>query len=311
LGLLASAFVLASALWTIRNESHPLLSFFLWAGPLLSAGVAALYSTFSHRRAQREAEAEAAKQRAAASEQLALSEQRRVRSERLATLGQLAASVAHEINNPIATVKMNLSCLKQELEDRFQPLPPELAELLSETHAGVDRIRQIADDLRTSSREDSGALEICAPAEVLGETIRLASARLKKSQIQVHQNIPAELPKVLANRRQLSQVFLNLLVNAADAADERAKKEPAQVRIAASAVEDQLAVYFEDNGPGIPESVLPRLFEPFFTTKPPGKGTGLGLCISREFIERFGGSLRAENIPGGGARFVVELAIRQ
>jgi len=103
------------------------------------------------------------------------------------------------------------------------------------------------------------------------------------------------------------QVLLNLLVNAADAVELVTPSRPAHIGVGARRVDGGVRVVVEDNGPGFAPEVLSRLFEPFFTTKPPGKGTGLGLALCREFVSRAGGSLQAENRPEGGARFVLRM----
>jgi C4-dicarboxylate-specific signal transduction histidine kinase len=122
--------------------------------------------------------------------------------------------------------------------------------------------------------------------------------------------IPAELPEVFATRRRLAQVLLNLLVNAGDALEE-ARVQGGEVRVTGVVQGDKVTLLVEDNGPGFPPEVLPRLFESFFTTKGPEKGTGLGLSLSREMVERFGGRLTAENRPEGGARLRLELPVHK
>ncbi len=118
--------------------------------------------------------------------------------------------------------------------------------------------------------------------------------------------VPTDLPEVFATRRRLAQVLLNLMVNAGDALEE-AKVQGGEVRVTGVAEQERVVLLVEDNGPGFPPEVLNRAFEAFFTTKAVDKGTGLGLSISRELVERFGGSLRAENRPEGGARLRLEL----
>jgi signal transduction histidine kinase len=285
------------------RSTHDLLH---WLTMYFSACAMAGYACFSFRRVRR-AELAHARSSAEALGQLALSERRRTQTERLAVVGQLAAGVAHEINNPLAYVKSNVTFLRTEVLGERQAPPQELREAFEEAGMGIERIRQIVTDLKSFSREDAGEVEEVALEELVQEALRLSSARLKAAG-SVTPEIGAQLPRVRANRRQLSQVLVNLLINAADAVEESAPTAPrikVQVRQHAEGV--QLAV--EDNGPGLPEPILGRLFEPFFTTKPPGKGTGLGLALSREFVERFGGTLRAENRPEGGARFIVELKI--
>jgi signal transduction histidine kinase len=246
-------------------------------------------------------------------EQLAESERRRMKAERervevdrLVLVGQLAAGVAHEVNNPLAFVKSNLSFLERELRGEGGPLDVgELRDVVAETQDGVLRIQQIVMDLRRFSREidegDDGRAE-----DAIQEARRLASVRLRGLG-DVTLEIGAELPPVRLGQRHLVQVLLNLLVNAADAVEDAEPARRAAIAVRARKVEGGVRLEVEDNGPGIPQEVLARLFEPFFTTKPPGKGTGLGLALCREYVARVDGSLHAENRPEGGARFVMWL----
>jgi C4-dicarboxylate-specific signal transduction histidine kinase len=214
--------------------------------------------------------------------------------------------VAHEVNNPLAFVKANLSFLEEELGEH-PPVPgrEDLRGVIAETQQGVLRIQQIVTDLRQFSRKSS-TVEECAVADAVEEAQRLASVRLN-SLGEVVRELPTNLPRVRMGQRQLVQVLLNLLVNAADAIESAQPRRPARIILRARPCAGGVCLEVEDNGPGIPPEVMPRLFEPFFTTKPPGKGTGLGLALSREYIGRTGGSLVAENCPGGGARFVIQL----
>jgi signal transduction histidine kinase len=262
----------------------------------------------------REAEKVAQEQRLKALEQLAESERRRLQAEReraevdrLVLVGQLATGVAHEVNNPLAFVKSNLHYLERELLD--EDSPPDMAEvreLLDETRQGVLRIQQIVTDLRRFSREENAPCERSSPQEAVEEARRLASVRLN-SLGEVVLDIAPGLPAVCLGQRHLVQVLLNLLLNAADAVETAEPPRPARIGVRARRVEGGVRLEVEDNGPGIPPEVLPRLFEPFFTTKPPGKGTGLGLTLCHEYVSRAGGRLTAENRPEGGARFILTL----
>jgi C4-dicarboxylate-specific signal transduction histidine kinase len=238
-------------------------------------------------------------------EKLAISERRRTHSEKLATLGQLAASVVHEINNPVAFIGANLHYLEQEVLSETPPSREELAEVFRETRVGVERVRQIVADLRGFSRMDEEVPTKCALADVVSDAARIARLKLQHvARLEV--DIPAELPPVLAIRRRLAQVLLNLLVNAGDALEGRPGSE---VRITGRQEGSRVLLLVEDNGPGFPPDVLPRLFETFFTTKGHEKGTGLGLALSREMVEQFGGTLVAENRVEGGARLRLELPV--
>ncbi len=246
-------------------------------------------------------------------EQLAESERRRMKAERervevdrLVLVGQLAAGVAHEVNNPLAFVKSNLSFLERELRGEGGPLDVgELRDVVAETQDGVLRIQQIVMDLRRFSREidegDDGRAE-----DAIQEARRLASVRLREVG-EVALDCPAELPPVRLGQRHMVQVLLNLLLNAADAVEEALPPRRARIVVRARVVEGGVRLEVEDNGPGIRPEALGKLFEPFFTTKPPGKGTGLGLALCREYVSRAGGTLVAENRAEGGARFIIEV----
>ena len=250
-------------------------------------------------------------------EQLAESERLRARAEleraevdRLVLVGQLAAGVAHEVNNPLAYVKSNLSFLEREVRGEEGPLDrDELRLVIAETQQGVLRIQQIVTDLRGFSRaRDAGEPERGLIEPALLEATRLASVRLSERG-QVALALDPELPAVKLGHRHLVQVVLNLLINAVDAVEMANPGSMAHLSVRAWKVEDRVRVEVDDNGPGVPPDVLPRLFEPFFTTKPQGHGTGLGLALCREFISRTGGTIHAENRPGGGARFVLLLPV--
>jgi signal transduction histidine kinase len=225
-------------------------------------------------------------------------------SERMAVIGQLAAGVAHEVNNPLAFVKANLRFLREEASAS----DPEIGKAFDETLAGVERIQQIVSDLRSFSREDAEVTEPCRLEDVITESVRLASVRLKPL-VTVKVETPADPTYVKAGPQRLSQVLVNLLMNAADALEEVKGKRPPTVRVIVTRSEGRALLAVEDNGPGIPLAILEKVFEPFYTTKAPGKGTGLGLSLGREYLAHFGGTLRAENLPGGGARMVVDLPL--
>jgi two-component system, NtrC family, sensor kinase len=242
------------------------------------------------------------------SQALRLSETRRAQAERLAIVGRLAAGVAHEINNPLAYVKAKIGVLRRDLfED--QPLPKDEAmQLLEETSAGIDRICQIVLDLKSFAREGTDEVEPVDVKDLVEGAVRLASVRLPPG---VKVSVRVErLVLVRANRRKLSQVVLNLLVNAGEALEE-ARTPGGRVLVHGEVASDGYTLHVDDTGPGLPEAVLQRLFEPFFTTKGPGKGTGLGLALSREYLAGFNASIRAGNRPGGGARFSLHLRLAQ
>ncbi|HEX8437201.1 sensor histidine kinase [Archangium sp.] len=302
---IASALGVMGLQWMEHHHPGHAVAWALMVGTATFFGV---YGSTQFRKAQAaEDEARLERTRRESLEKAAVAERHRAQTEKLATVGRLAASVMHEINNPLAFVRSNLDFLRTEVLE--QPLPEEtrteLAEVFEETRTGVERIRQIVSDLKGFSRMDGEEPSECALADVVSDAARLAAMRLKHvARLKVE--VPADLPEVFATRRRLAQVLLNLLVNAGDALEE-AKVQGGEVRERGLAEEGRVVLLVEDNGPGFPPDVLQRLFEAFFTTKALDKGTGLGLSISRELVERFGGTLRAENRPEGGARLRLEL----
>ena len=279
----------------------------LWSGLSVVAGAIGMYGTYAHGRLLQD-KLRHERERAETMRQLAESEQRRGRFERLALVGQLAAGVAHEINNPLAFVSANLHHL-EELRARGEACSPqELAAIHRETLEGVERIHQIVRDLKSFARDDSGDGEICSTAEVVAEALRLGRSKLNGA-VRVIDEVPSQLALVRFGRGRFVQVVLNLLTNAVDAMAASGAPRGREIRIGAKEHADTVILHVEDNGPGIPEGVLERMFEPFFTTKPPGVGTGLGLALCREYVERVGGTITAENKEGGGARFIVTLPV--
>jgi signal transduction histidine kinase len=233
-----------------------------------------------------------------------------VQSEKMRSLGQLVAGVAHELNNPIGFVHANLQLLDDYVGRLLQPdLDPErrrktqeaIAKLLLRSREGTERVKQIVQDLRTFSRTDQAELQQVNLADEIDRTLALIEGRLKG--IQVDRDY-GELPPVRCYAGQLNQVFLNLLMNACDALDGKGT-----IRIRTRREGDGVRLEFEDDGPGMPPEVLSRIFEPFFTTKPVGKGTGLGLSLSHGIVARHGGVMEVASRPGEGARFTIRLPL--
>lgn len=229
--------------------------------------------------------------------QLADTQAQLVRSERLATVGQLTASIAHEVNNPIAVIQGNLDLVRELLGPDAARVAPEL-KLADEQ---IARMRLIVTQLLQFSRpsEFAGYVESVAPARVLDDCAVLVGHLLATTRIEVRRRDGATRA-VAINRQELQQVLVNLLVNAIHAMPDGGTLELA-TRDAAGWVEIEVA----DRGPGLAPEVLAQLFQPFVTRKK--DGTGLGLWISRGIVERYGGDIVAANRDGGGAVFTVRL----
>jgi signal transduction histidine kinase len=232
-------------------------------------------------------------------------------SDRMVTMGTLAAGVAHEINNPLAAVIGNLDVLSSETEKLAagQPMSSddlrEMVEILDDARGAAERVRIIVRDLKMFSRVDEEARQAIELRRVLEGAIKMTwneirhRARLVKDY--------AEAPLVYANEARLGQVFLNLILNAAHAIPE-GSAERNEIRLVTSTDSAGRAlVEIRDTGAGIPEEVRHRIFEPFFTTKPLGVGTGLGLSITYNIVTRLGGTIDVETALGRGTTFRVTL----
>jgi signal transduction histidine kinase len=221
------------------------------------------------------------------------------RSERMASLGTLAAGVAHEINNPLTYVVANLEELETACAGR-----PELLEPVRQAREGVERVREVVRGLRSFSRGGSTRGPVDVAAE-LASALRIARNELSHRATLEVQVDP--MPAVDAKGHALGQVFLNLLLNAGQALPEGTGR-PGRVRVHASTdPRGRARVEIADDGVGIPPEVLPRIFEPFFTTKPVGVGTGLGLAIAHNVVTEAGGTIEVESQLGAGSTFRVLL----
>jgi two-component system, NtrC family, sensor kinase len=238
-----------------------------------------------------------------------------ISSDRLATIGQIAASIAHEINSPLSYVCMTQGFLSEtiaHLEKHDDPATKqrmigEARELLGDLDLGVTRIREIASDLRVAARSDQdGRGERVDLSDAIKSAIRITAARIRPAATLVTEL--AEQATVIGSAGRLSQVFVNLLVNAAQAIESSGGSER-EIRVSSEIAGDLVTARVSDTGPGIPPEIIERVFEPFFTTKKAGSGTGLGLSISRDIVRAHGGELRVESVLGGGATFVIMLPL--
>jgi two-component system NtrC family sensor kinase len=234
-----------------------------------------------------------------------------LQSEKMRSLGQLVAGVAHELNNPIGFVHANLQLLPGYVDklieaqegggDASKPREA-IRKLLSRSREGTERVKNIVMDLRSFSRMDQAELTDADLNAELTRTLGLMEPRFKDG-IRVERHF-GQLPHVRCYPAQLNQVFMNLVMNACDALDGRGT-----VSITTEPREQGVRVSIEDDGPGISPAIRARIFEPFFTTKPAGQGTGLGLSISHGIVERHGGTLSVECPPTGGTVFRIDLPL--
>ncbi len=244
-------------------------------------------------------------------------EARLIRADRMASLGTLAAGVAHEINNPLTYVLLHLGYLARELpklgaalrgNDDAERRLDDLGRRIAETLDGVERVELIVRDLKLFSRPEAERREPVDVRRVIDSAANMAAseirhrARLRKEYMHVR--------PILATEARLGQLFLNLLVNAAQAIPE-GEADKNEISISVHEKGERVVVEVRDTGCGIPPEVQARIFDPFFTTKPVGVGTGLGLSICHGIVESLGGEIRVESRPGAGSKFTVLLPAAQ
>lgn len=264
-----------------------------------------------------------------------------VQKEKMSSLGQLVAGVAHEINNPVSFIYGNLTPAREyiqnligllQLYQKHYPNPvaeienhstaieldfliEDLPKLLTSMQSGANRIKEIVLSLRNFSRLDEAEMKKVNIHDGIDSTLLILEHRLKATT--QHPKIAvireyADLPPIECYPGQMNQVFMNILANAIDALEESMIEHP-QIRVQTQSIDtEQVKITITDNGVGIPENIHSQLFNPFFTTKPVGKGTGLGLSISYQIItEKHRGKLQCISFPGEGTEFAMEIPIHQ
>lgn len=231
---------------------------------------------------------------------------RLVEADRLAALGVLSAGIAHEINNPLAYLLLNLEFLSRELPT----LPKDPSKLdalmvrVRDAFHGAERVASIVRDLRTFARADEGVRGPIDVQAALESALNIAGSEIKQKATLVRDYQP--VPPVDANPNRIEQVLLNLLLNAAQSIS--GHETPGQeVRARLRSSDGQVSIVIEDTGSGIPEELHNKIFDPFFTTKPVGVGTGLGLSICRSIVRGLNGEISVSSAPGRGSQFTVSL----
>jgi signal transduction histidine kinase len=280
--------------------------------------------------------------------ELQQTQMRLVQSEKMYSLGKMVAGIAHELNNPVSFIDGNLVYALHYIDDLLEllhlyikhypnPVPEiqekaekidldfvmrDLPKLLNSMQVGTERIAQLVKSLRNFSHLDQAEKKAVDLHQSLDNTLLILQHRLKPTSkftgIQIIKKY-GNLPLLECYPGQLNQVFMNILSNAIDALEEsginqqeieRTDKEIPRIQIRTDATNDKVIIRFEDNGPGMPQTVSDRLFDPFFTTKSFGKGTGLGLAISYQIVvEKHGGRLECVSTLGEGAEFIIEIPL--
>jgi histidine kinase len=239
-----------------------------------------------------------------------MAEQHLIQASKMATLGEMATGVAHELNQPLSVIKTASSFLRRKAVTGEQMKPDILRTMAEEIDTHVDRASKIIGHMREFGRKSDVAKEKVQVNHVLRRAVDFFHQQLKLREIEVQEHLEADLPLILADPNRLEQVFVNLLINARDAIEHKAERQNGKgefKRITLRTRADDWAVVIEvtDTGTGIPEALLDRIFEPFFTTKKVGKGTGLGLSISYGIVQDYDGTIKVESKEGQGATFII------
>jgi len=224
-----------------------------------------------------------------------------LQNEKMASLGKLAAGVAHQLNNPLGGIMLYSRLIQEECE-----LSDQANEDLTRILRDAERCRDTVKELLVFARQTRQEKQYHDINKSLTRTLFLLEKQVLFQNIQIETRLDAELPQVYGDIQQLNHVFMNIILNAAQAMDGKGKLSISSVL---SSDHQNVIIEFSDTGPGIPEDVLPHVFEPFYTTKDEGKGTGLGLSLAYGIVESHQGKITARNNPDHGSIFTIELPI--
>jgi signal transduction histidine kinase len=237
-------------------------------------------------------------------EELRTTTQQLWQAARLAGVGELAASIAHELNNPLGTISLRIeSMLAKTLPDDPRRKALEIVE------QEVERMARLVGNLLQFSRAGMDRVSTVDVCEEVHRTLELIEHHLRKHQVRAEPDCAPAISVIYADRQQLRQVLLNLFTNAVDAMPGGGRLVP-RVRSGELAGRPAVVVEVTDTGTGIPPELIPRVSEPFFTTKPEGKGTGLGLAICRRIVKQHQGTMEVESRPGEGTTVRIALPVR-
>ncbi len=286
---------------SLRSRTNELVPVLATARAVEDGGFALGFLTMRLRSVAASDVVEARLGEARAHERLGVMEAELAQAGRLASIGELAAAVAHEINNPLAYVSANVELLATE-----EPTAEERGRLIADVQHGLGRIRDIIASLKKMSRVDNVTARPVSCTGVLEDALKIAGNAIRhRARLEI--SCEPEIA-VMAEEGRLAQVIVNLLTNAVQALPEDRATEN-RISISVRGFDRWVELEVSDNGPGIPAEIQARIFEPFFTTKPLGEGTGLGLSVCQGVVASFGGSICVESEIGKGARFTIRLPI--
>jgi signal transduction histidine kinase len=224
-----------------------------------------------------------------------------VHQEKMASIGLLAAGIAHEIGNPLTSISSMVQLMKRKIDD------PKLISYLTTIHQNIERISKIVRELVDFSRPSRSELVLTNVTKTIEAAVGIIKYDKRARDIDFFLKLDEDIPEILIVEDQLMQVFVNILVNAVDAI----KEEPKRIEVRTNFNDEFIFIEFKDSGVGISKSMQKRIFEPFFTTKEVGKGTGLGLSVSYGIVQNFGGTITVESTPGVSTIFTIILPITE
>lgn len=241
-------------------------------------------------------------------------EQQLIQASKMTTLGEMATGVAHELNQPLSVIKTASSFLIKKTDKKEEIKEEILKTLAEEIDRHVDRASKVITHMREFGRKSEVSKERVQVNDVLNRALEIFSQQLRLREIEVIKELEEDLPFILADSNRLEQVFINLLINARDAIEEKwgqadHKGEAKKIFLKTSSKDGMIIIGVKDTGKGIPHAIFGKIFEPFFTTKEAGKGTGLGLSISYSIVQDYHGTIKAETQEGEGSNLIIRFPV--
>jgi histidine kinase len=243
-----------------------------------------------------------------------MAEQQLIQASKMTTLGEMATGVAHELNQPLSVIKTASSYLIKKV-NKGEVIKDEILKTMAEEiDSHVDRASKVINHLREFGRKSEVSKERVQINDAVNRALEIFSQQLKLREIEVVKELEEDLPLILADSNRLEQVFINLLINARDAIEEKSEQsthsgEVKKIFLKTSSKDGMIIIELKDTGKGIPHSILDKIFQPFFTTKKVGKGTGLGLSISYSIVQDYHGTIKVETVEGKGSNFIIRFPV--